>query len=331
MAFKIRSAGILKELDRQDEVNRLTQKRQDEREKLYLSLAGPKSYSAGSLAKSSSGKDSIAPSLQTAILKLQNPEGFNIGEDILAPIIASGDPEGATKLLAVLEKAQGQFKAEGLTLPTEVINEILAGVVTKQSRTKPLDMDKITRFIGRELNEMYIPILEGINTTPGNVYVSPFTKVKTPSIDEYTAFEKRGAEVLQTRMTDEKSRLLKRLGQLADLEKPTGGTDDLENSWINQRIEQIETANTSLDDNNFLPIVSLYGSAYFDKLRELNPSFKSEQLNPYLQNIVAQERIVPNRAVFDSLVRSGIFMVGDKVYLKDSDTLLTITEEPGEN
>ena len=138
MAFKIRSAGILKELDRQDEVNRLTQKRQDEREKLYLTLAGPKSYSLGSLAKASSGKGSSTDSLDLSIKALQNPKGYNLGDDLLAPIIASGDtfssPAFGSSVLSVSSVTSSNVSLLILSeknLPTNLFNAVLPGTKPK--------------------------------------------------------------------------------------------------------------------------------------------------------------------------------------------------------
>ena len=164
MAFKIRSAGILKELDRQDEVNRLTQKRQDEREKLYLSLAGPKSYSAGSLARSSSGKGSSTDSLDLSIKALQNPKGYNLGDDLLAPIIASGDPTGATKLLTVLveqptlddlakiPKLVAQNHIGKAEREISLINQAIATLVNQQGTSSaPQDLEKQQGFLTERL------------------------------------------------------------------------------------------------------------------------------------------------------------------------------------
>ena len=316
MAFKIRSAGILKELDRQDEVNRLTQKRQDDREKLYLSLAGPKSYSAGSLARSSSGKGSSTDSLDLSIKALQNPKGYNLGDDLLAPIIASGDPTGATKLLTVLDNAREKFENDGMTLPETVVKDIISSIITKQPTTKRIDMNKITQFIGREINEMYLPMLEEMNTIPGGVYVPDYNYVEQPTLDDLAKIPKLVAQNHIGKAEREISLINQAIATLADQQGTSSAPQDLEKQqgFLTERLASLNNAIKVVGDNP-ITLISLYGNSYGIELIEKMPKYEGAPLPEQLTSAMYSVPLVSSIGMGIALLKAGIFSEGTTVRL----------------
>ena len=332
MAFKIRSAGILKELDRQDEVNRLTQKRQDEREKLYLSLAGPKSYSAGSLAKASSGKGSSTDSLDLSIKALQNPKGYNLGDDLLAPIIASGDPTGANKLLTVLDNAREKFEKDGMTLPETVVKDIISSIITKQPTTKPIDMNKITKFIGREIDEMYLPMLEEMNTIPGGVYVPDYNYVEQPTLDDLAKIPKLIAQNHIGKAEREITLINQAIATLTSQQGTPSEPQDFADRqvFLIERRQLLDNAIKVVGDNP-IELISLYGNSYGIELFKKMPKYKYAPLPEQLTSAMYSVPEISSIGMGIALLRSGIFSEGTVVRLPTGEQIKLELNRPTGN
>ena len=331
MAFKIRSAGILKELDRQDEVNRLAQNRQDEREKLYLTLAG-KSYSPGSLAKASSSKGSSTDSLELSIKALQNPKGYNLGDDLLAPIIASGDPTGATKLLTVLDNAREKFEKDGMTLPETVVQDIISRIITTQPTTKPIDMNKITQFIGREIDEMYLPMLEQMNTAPGEVYVPDYNYVEQPTLDDLAKIPKLVAQNHVSKAEIEKTLIAKRLATLASQQGTTSAPQDLEEQqgFLTERLTSLDNAIKTVGDNP-IELISLYGNSYGIEIIEKMPKYKDAALPEVLTSAMFSVPLVSSIEMGITMLKANIFNEGTLVRLPSGEQIELRSTRPTGN
>jgi len=312
MAFKIRSAGILKELDRQDEVKRLSQQRMDEREKLYMSLAAK--YGPGTLAQQASGKGGATDSLAITIQALQDPKGFNLSDDLLAPVIASGDALGARKLLETLNGAKSKFEKDSRAFPESVVEEIVAGIITRQPTTKPLDMDKITKLIGREIDEIYLPFLQTMSTTPGEVYVPEYAYAEPVSFEELD----KSIKTLTTTQTliakQEKNILQKELNKLEDI---TNQTDAQKNAFtlISDRLGTLDNALDTVKDNP-AEIINLYGNSFYNKMLGTAYGERIKAQLPIPSILKGSEYEYPQVAtvqIANIMLDAGIFKPGDKV------------------
>jgi len=306
MAFKIRSAGILKELDRQDEVKRLSQQRMDEREKLYMSLAGK--YGPGTLAQQASGKGGTTDSLAITIQALQ--KDFNLSDDLLAPVIASGDAPGARKLLETLNKAKAKFVGDSRAFPETVVEEIVAGIITSEPKTKPLNMDKITKLIGRDIDPMYLPILEAMNTTPGEVFVTPYTYAEPVDINEIPKVMATVAKTQAVLAKSEVNILNKRLKVLQEIENRTD-TQQNELFSISDRISSVQSAIKNLEENP-AEIIGLYGNSYLTKLLESpgGEKYNTLPLPKPLTDAANQYPLVASDEIGKALVSAGVLAEG---------------------
>ena len=328
MAFKIRSAGILKELDRQDEVKRLSQQRMDEREKLYMSLAGK--YGPGTLAQQASGKGGATDSLAITIQALQDPKGFNLSDDLLAPVIASGDALGARKLLETLNGAKSKFEKDNRAFPESVVEEIVAGIITRQPTTKPLDMDKITKLIGREVDEIYLPFLQTMSTTPGEVYVPEYAYAEPVDINEIPKVMATAAKSQAALAQSEISILNKRLKVLQDIENRTD-TQQNEFSLISERLGAVQSAVKNLEENP-AEIINLYGNSYLTKLFASpgGEKYKTVPLPPLLTNAANQYPLVASEQIGKDLVSAGVLTEGTIVRLPTGE-LIELVRPPQAN
>ena len=311
MAFS--SLGMLNYLDKVDAKAEQKKKEQDTREALAFELA--MKYGSSGLARSTgtkSGKGSgVGSNTATAALV----KTYNLTDETLAPILASGDKTAAPRLLDMLEKQRLKYENEGLTLPEEVIANILESAVITQPTTEELDIDKLETFIGREMDSLYKELLKTQSTTPGSVFIPEPAFVESPSLEDLDRFEKRAIQFNLTRAQDERDMITQRISELQSMSETANLTEQqlAEQGWLTTRLTDISDAMTSYDNDNVTPLAGLYGTTYVEELRKSYPKFNEAPLNPALLNAARQEITVPNRMVAESLAAAGILQQGDIV------------------
>jgi len=314
MAFS--AIGMLNYLGEVDAKAEQKKKEGDAREALAFELAMKygTSGSLGSLTGTKSGKGtggSTPSGVATAALM----KTYNLTDETLAPILASGDKTAPSKILDILEKQRLKYENEGLTLPEEVIADILESAVITQPTTKELDITKLETFIGREMNSLYKELLKTQSTTPGSVFIPEPAFVEVPSLEDLDRFEKRAIQFNLTRAQDERDMITQRISELQSISESGNLTETqiAEQSWLTTRLGDISDAVKSYDNDNVTPLAGLYGTTYVEELRKSYPKFNEAPLNPALLNAARQEITVPNRMVAESLAAAGILKQGDIV------------------
>jgi len=314
MAFS--SLGMLNYLDKVDAKAEQKKKEEDAREALAFELA-MKYGTSGSLGgltgtKSGKGKGGSTPSgVATAALM----KTYNLTDETLAPILASGDKTAPSKILGILEKQRLRYENEGLTLPEEVVANILESAVITQPTTEELDITKLETFIGREMDSLYKELLKTQSTTPGSVFIPEPAFVEMPSLEDLDRFEKRAIQFNLSRAQDERDMITQRISELQSMSESGNLTETqiAEQSWLTTRLGDISDAVKSYDNDNVTPLAGLYGTTYVEELRKSYPKFNEAPLNPALLNAARQEITVPNRMVAESLAAAGILQQGDIV------------------
>ena len=302
--------GILNWLDTVDAAKAVEKKEQDGREALAFELQ----MKYGDNFLTSSGKNkagSITTSTATAALMKE----YNLNEETLAPILATGDKTAAPKLLSILEGQKQKYGADGFDLPEDVISGIVESAVMTQSTSRDIDFTKLEDFIGREMDSLYKDMLKSQSTDPGSVFFPEPAFVERPSLEDLDRFEKRAIAGNLTRAQSELDVVKNKIAEFVSLSESGNLTPDqiAENGWLTNRKIEIDSAIKSYGDDNVTPLAGLYGTAYTKILQDSYPNFKEAAINPALLNAASQEITVPNRAVAESLAKAGILEVGDVV------------------
>ena len=302
--------GILNYLDKADAIQAVEKKKQDEREALAFELE--MKYGSNFLTSSKKGKDT-GTSSSTAVSALMKK--YNISEEALAPILATGDRTAAPRLLSMLEKQRLKYENQKLILPEDVISEIVESAVLTQPSTRDIDFSKLENFIGREMDSLYKDLLKSQSKDPGAVFFPEPAFVEKPSLEDLDRFEKRAISGNLTRAQDELDMVKNKIAEFDSLDEGGNLTTDqiAERSWLVDRKVEIETAVKSYNDDNVVPIAGLYGTAYTKTLQQLYPRYEDAYINPALLNASSKEITVPNRAVAESLAAAGILKAGDVV------------------
>ena len=302
--------GILNYLDKVDAAEAVEQEKQNTREALAFELQ--MKYGDNFLTSSGKNKEgSITTSTATAALM----KVYNLNEETLAPILATGDKTAAPKLLSILEDQKQKYGADGFDLPEDVISGIVESAVMTQSTSQDIDFTKLEDFIGREMDSLYKDMLKSQSKDPGSVFFPEPVFTRTPGLEDITRFEKKAIGVNLTRAQSELDKVKSRIAEFVSLSESGNLTPDqiAENGWLTNRKVEIEGAIKSYSDDNVTPLAGLYGTAYTKTLQDSYPNFKEAPINPALLNAASQEITVPNRAVAESLAAAGILKVGDTV------------------
>ena len=316
--------GFKNYVDWADEKQAEEQKRMDDKEALIFSIAGKYGVDflngganttlAGASATTEGFNQAAKSSGGVAVKTLQT--NYNLSDDVLVPILTSGDKKGPAKLLSALEKQRIKYEELGLQMPESVIGQIVESAVVTQPSGQKINFDKMEEYIGREMDSMYKAIQTAQNTKTGEVFVPEAAFVERPSLEDLDRFEKRAVQFNVSRAAQEMNVLNKQLATLQELEQ-SGNLSvqkQAEKAWVTDRLLEVQEAQKALEQDNLVPIVGLYGTTYFDQLVEAYPNFQESPLNPALINASKGKIItVPSRAVAESLARAGILKVGDVV------------------
>ena len=307
--------GILNYLDKAELIEAAKREEQNRREALAFEIS--MKYGVDGLANSTgtkSGKSKLG-STSTGVATSALMKTYNLDEDTLAPILATGDKTAAPKLLDILEKQRLKYENQGLTLPEDVVSGIVESAVTTQPTTREIDFTKLENFIGREMDSLYKELLKSQSTDPGAVFFPEPAFVERPSLEDLDRFEKRAIQFNLTRAQNDVDAITIRLNELESISETTNLSEEqiAERGWLTDRKIEVESAMKSYENDNVTPLAGLYGTTYTKTLQGFYPNFESAPLNPALLNAATQEMTVSNRMVAESLAAAGILKEGDTV------------------
>ena len=307
--------GIINWLDKAELIEAAKKEEQNRREALAFEIS--MKYGVDGLANSTgtkSGKSKLG-STSTGVATSALMKTYNLDEDTLAPILATGDKTAAPKLLDILEKQRLKYENQGLTLPEDVVSGIVESAVLTQPTTREIDFTKLEDFIGREMDSLYKELLKSQSTDPGAVFFPEPAFVERPSLEDLDRFEKRAIEFNLTRAQNDVDAITIRLNELESISETTNLSEEqiAERGWLTDRKIEVESAMKSYENDNVTPLAGLYGTTYTKTLQGFYPNFESAPLNPALLNAATQEMTVPNRMVAESLAAAGILKEGDTV------------------
>jgi hypothetical protein len=310
MAFS--HLGLQQYLERSDAIKFKREEEESQREALAFELAmkyGNSGLGSGSKTKGGALNSNIA------IQRLKKE--FNVSDEALAPIIASGDPSGAGRLLSVLETQRLKYENKGLTIPDEDITSILESVVIGAPKSEKLDIERLEKYIGREMDSLYKELLQN-QTQSSQVYVPQPAFVETPDLEDLDRFEQRAIKNNLARAKAELRIITDRISELTSVQTSSGLSreQESESSWLAIRKSELDSAIKDNKNEDVTGLVSLYGSAYFNQLREFYPNFDKAPLNPALLNAARQNIRVSQEnsdSVIFQLIQLGILKAGDVV------------------
>lgn len=323
MAFN--PVGALNWLEKADAAQATKKKEEDAKEVLAFELA--MKYGPGTLAGSSSTKSGSGSAISSNEATNVLIKKYNLSNEALAPIIASGDKSATPRILKTLETQRLKYEEKGLSLPENIVSEILESIViTETEETGKVDIGKLEKFIGREMDSLYKDLLTNQAST-GSVYVPERAFVERPEPEDLDRFEKRAIAANLSRAKQDKNKITIKLGEMTSIAETSGLSDAqlAEQKWLITRLEEVDRALEANKNDDVIDLAGLYGTAYINQLRNYYGNFKDAPLNPSLLDSAKRDiPPVPSREFALELKKRGILKAGDEVLNEETGLYIKI-------
>jgi len=322
MAFKLRAAGITNYLKGVEEREALKQARMDKKEALALELMSK--YGAGTFAGmgTKSGKASAAAVSSNAATQMLR-KNYGLDDDVLAPILATGDPKGSQKILDILNEQRKLYKKNNMELPDSVIQEVVGNAVLTQPTNKPIDFTEVENYIGREMDSLYKEILQQGTTTAGEVLPFDPGFAEIPSLSDIPTVMQAAVQDVSGTAKREQSIIKRRQAELLKLrETDSSGIYQNEFNILTDRLDEITSAVDNIKDDPS-QIISLYGNSYAKKLfsSDAGQSVKNLPLPSILTDAMSSYPMVSSIEMGVALLNAGVFEPNTIVRLPTGQTV----------
>ena len=322
MAFKLRAAGITNYLKGVEEREALKQARMDKKEALALELMSK--YGAGTFAGmgTKSGKNSAAAVSSNAATQMLR-KNYGLDDDVLAPILATGDPKGSQKILDILNEQRKLYKKNNMELPDSVIQEVVENAVLTQPTNKPIDFTEVEKYIGREIDSLYKEILQQGTTTAGEVLPFDPGFAEIPSLSDIPTVMQAAVQDVSGTAKREQSIIKRRQAELLKLrETDSSGIYQNEFNILTDRLDEITSAVDNIKDDPS-QIISLYGNSYAKKLfsSDAGQSVKNLPLPSILTDAMSSYPMVSSIEMGVALLNAGVFEPNTIVRLPTGQTV----------
>jgi len=322
MAFKLRAQGVLDYVNYLDQQKALEQARQDKREALSFELMSK--YGVGRFAGmgTKSGVASAAAVSSNAATQMLR-KNYGLDDDVLAPILATGDPKGSQKILDILNEQRKLYKKNNMELPDSVIQEVVGNAVLTQPTNKPIDFTEVENYIGREMDSLYKEMLQQGTTTAGEVLPFDPGFAEIPSLSDIPTVMQAAVQDVSGTAKREQSIIKRRQAELLKLrETDSSGIYQNEFNILTDRLDEITSAVDNIKDDPS-QIISLYGNSYAKKLfsSDAGQSVKNLPLPSILTDAMSSYPMVSSIEMGVALLNAGVFEPNTIVRLPTGQTV----------
>ena len=256
-----------------------------------------------------------------SLTKPVNDGGYGLGIETVTSFKANGDPDVFQRLLKKVKKEEEKFSKIGQSLPTDYLQGVVdKAVMTNSTPSGKINIGKIEKYIGREMDDLYKQLLLQEETARGSILLGDVFYAERPDLSQLSDIEQFALSGSLSRAEAEKQKLAKEMSKLADTE----GARDLK-VWMTDRTVRINEALDKYKDGNIFSAASLYGVESLERILQNFGEFEQvrDALNPAL--FAEKERVkVPNRIVAEQLYNLGLLESGDVVLNETTNKLIRI-------
>ena len=258
--------------------------------------------------------------------------GFGMSDEALARFASSGDPTVFKRLLDIVDKQRLLYEDQGLTMPEEVITQIVEkSTISGPASSGRINIPAIEKYIGRELDTLYKGVLEQQDVTAGSVTLFE------PAFIEY-ADQTAIGQLLTRAGQDYKSKADIELGILAkvanEIDNEIKNKTERPNSSIirtniAQRIAEITEIKKLGEDGQAIRFAQLYGNSFIKDFIERYPTYRKEDFPSIFVRGFDVVPLIPSMEVAAMLVAQGVLRVGSTIRLPYDFTTPTRNNIPG--
>lgn len=233
----------------------------------------------GSRLEKSKKRETPAAKINVARQRLKQ---YGVDGEVIDRMEDTGDIDGMMKVVSDLEGLHTGYKAEGRPVPTDTVNTYLEGIVMSPATVAEVD------FGAFDLSELGLTDEEreaiSYETVPGAISAEPPVVVSQPSLEDLSRVEKMAAGSVAERAAVEAKRLQASLNKLDQLQESGEATDEqkADREFLVDRYTTVKNAMEAGkgDDATYVPLISLYGSEYFNSILKEYPQFQNSPFSP---------------------------------------------------
>jgi hypothetical protein len=244
-------------------------------------------------------------------------EKYGLSTEVLTELYSKGGAAGVVQAATYAENYADKFRTGNFVgdAPNLVIGEMIAGALYTDSETVEYDWDKISTELGMEVDQAVKDMLGASYTVPGAVTLTPPPLVEKPSLTDLDAADKRGIMSAESQARAESRIINGRLNTLRKKQEDQSisSTEQLELSWLVDRLGMISSAQDSFKDDVYTPLIELFGASYINTVTDYYGNLEGAPLNPAFLAASQIEITVPSRDVALNLLQAGILKPGMSV------------------
>jgi len=248
---------------------------------------------------------------------------YGLAPEVLTELYSKGGATGVVQAATYAENYSKKFSTGNFVgdAPNLVIGEMIAGALYTNSETVDYDWGKINRELGTEVDQAVKDMLGESYTVPGAVTLTPPPLIKKPSLIELDAADRRGIMSAESQARGESRLINRRLNTLRKKQEDQsiGSTEQLELSWLVDRLVMIKSAQDSFKDDVFTPLIELFGASYINTVTDYYENLEGAPLNPAFIQAAQQPVNVISKELGKRLIESGVLNFGQTITYVDAD------------
>ena len=246
-------------------------------------------------------------------------EPYSMSDEALARFASSGDPTVFERLLGIVNKQRELYESQGLTMPEEVITQIVEkSAIVGPASTGRISIKAIEKYVGRELDDLYKGILEQQDATGGSVTLFEPTFVEPVTPSDITSAINLYSDGMKSKAVEEKRLLnleINRLNKIDSRDRTEDQTNQI--TLLSNRLAKIDGIFELKKENQPFAFANLYGNSWIRGFIERNPKYKVEDFPSMYTSAVNIYPQVSSEEMALALYSAGVFEDNTIVQLPD--------------
>ena len=249
-------------------------------------------------------------------------KNFGMSDEALARFASSGDPTVFERLLGIVQKQRVLYEGQGLTMPEEVITQIVEqSPIVGPASTGKISIKAIEKYVGRKLDDLYKGILEQQDATGGSVTLFEPTFVEPVTPSDITSAINLYSDGMKSKAVEEKRLLTLEFNKLNKIDS-RDRTEEQNNSitLLTSRLAKIDGIFELKKENQPFAFANLYGNSWIRGFIERNPKYKVKDFPSMYTSAVNIYPQVSSEEMALALYSAGVFEDNTIVQLPDGTT-----------
>ena len=254
-------------------------------------------------------------------------KNFGMSDEALARFASSGDPTVFERLLGIVEKQRVLYESQGLTMPEEIITQIVEqSPIVGPTSTGKISIKAIEKYVGRELDDLYKGILEQQDVTGGSVTLFEPTFVEYADQTAIGQLLNRAGQDYKAK-ADIELGILNKIANDIDNEEIERPNSSIIRTNIAQRMAEINEIKKLGEDGQAVRFAQLYGNSFIKDFINRYPNYRKEDFPSIFVRGFDIVPLIPSMEIAAMLVDQGVLSIGSSIrlpydFIQDPDNII---------